>query len=123
MYEQLIFSGKFKILFFFQQESGRVIQQDVTTMKLVLDSAQEIDNRYGVIVNKVRKNMLKKFKNEDVRADFLSTIFAGIDENRRCETSNVTFLSNNEDLEEEDNAFVNHSELKTFQGISFKVCQ
>ena len=52
--------GAFKVIFFVSEQSGRVDQQDATTMKVVLDSAPEIwhgqgSPMYGVIVNQVRE--------------------------------------------------------------------
>ena len=43
--EALRKGGDFKILFFITEEEGRVEQQDVTTMKLVLDAAPNIKKK------------------------------------------------------------------------------
>ena len=90
-------------------------------MKLVLDAAPEIEDKYGIIVNKVSKKMLQTLKNENNKAIFLNKLFAGIQEHRRCDVSNITFLAHCEDLYEEDNVFVPHDDLKIIQGIPLKV--
>ena len=90
-------------------------------MKLVLDAAQEIGINYGIIVNKVKKKMMRNLENNEMKAKFLSNIFAGIDEGRRCDVTNVTFLSVNEDLDEEENMLIDHAKLNILQGIPFKV--
>ena len=74
--------GKTKILFFIGQESGRPKQDDVTTMNLVLQSASEIGNNYGVILPKIRPRTAKVLKdtskNPDAWTEFLAGLFAGM---------------------------------------------
>ena len=76
--------GKTKILFFIGQESGRPKQDDVTTMNLVLKAAPEIENKYGVILPKIRNKTAKILKTKsqtpetpDAWTEFLAGLFAG----------------------------------------------
>ena len=50
--------GDYKVVFFVTQQAGRVLPQDATTMKLVLEAASEIGQNYGVVVNKVNKKIM-----------------------------------------------------------------
>ena len=52
--------GNFKVLFFVSTNSGRVVRQDITTLRLVLDAAPEIGNHYGLVINKVPKNVAER---------------------------------------------------------------
>ena len=53
-------------------------------MKLILQAAPEIGNKYGVIVPKINKPMAKKFVNRSMNSDsdpwaeFLNGLFAGM---------------------------------------------
>jgi len=47
--------GICKIFFVVTEEAGRIRPQDTATMKVILDAAPEIGNRYGIIVNKLSK--------------------------------------------------------------------
>ena len=76
--------GITKIIFFVGQESGRPKQDDVTTMNLVLQAAPEIENKYGVILPKIRKKTAKILKAKsqtpetpDAWTEFLAGLFAG----------------------------------------------
>ena len=74
----------YKVLFFVTEHGGRVAQQDSTTMKLVLDAAPEIGEKYGIIVNMVSKGVLKKLQTESMYHDFNNSMLAGIEEKNRC---------------------------------------
>ena len=96
-------------------------------MKLVLDSIPEIGTEYGVIVNKVSKTVLTRLKQSAIMSsgsdtsyptEFLTLLFQGIDEKKRCQKSSVTFLENRDDLMDGENQLVNAEALETFQGIS-----
>ena len=76
--------GEYKVLFFVTEHGGRVGQQDATTMKLVLDAAPEIGEKYGIIVNMVSKGVLKKLQTESMYHDFNNSMLAGIDDKNRC---------------------------------------
>ena len=58
--------GKYKILFFVRLESGRPLNEDITTMKLVLDAAPQIGQQYGVIIPSVGENSAK-FLRQDLK--------------------------------------------------------
>ena len=111
--------GNFKILFFVMTEAGRVVRQDVTTLNLVLDAVPEIRNQYGIVINKLPKNVLKQLKLPGKAGIFLTKLFAGIPDDRRCAQSNITYLSYNSDLDAEDNILINLDEMTTHNGESF----
>ena len=110
--------GSYKVVFFVTQESGRVNHQDATTLKLVLEAAPDIQNEYGIIVNKVSKGALKTFKEESLKFDFLNTLFAGIPEERRCVYSNVRFFGRISNLEDEKDTLISPNELKDDSDLS-----
>ena len=111
--------GPFKLLFFIMTESGRVVRQDITTLKLVLDATPEVGNNYGVIINKVPLNVAKGLENPNNAKIFLTKLFTGIDEGRRCAQSNITYLLQKTKLDSVDNAIINIEELSTLQGNKF----
>ena len=104
--------GSYKVIFFVTQESGRVNQQDATTLNLVLDAAVEIGMDYGIIVNKVPKRILKLFEDEAKKIDFLNSLFAGIPEERKCVYSNVRFFGRMSSLADKDDTIISPTELK-----------
>lgn len=53
---------RFKVLFVIKLDEGRVVSQDVTTMKLVLNSCPDIGSDYGIIINKLSKRAYKDLK-------------------------------------------------------------
>ena len=57
--------GKYRIVFFVRLESGRPVNEDITTMKLVLDAAPEIGQNYGVIVPKITSGTAKGLLNNE----------------------------------------------------------
>jgi len=114
--EALKEGGKTKILFFIGQESGRPKQDDVTTMNLVLKSAPEIGNNYGVILPKIKKKMTKTFEKLDAWTTFLAGLFAGLEEkHRECPVGNVQGVQLIESLDDEDNVLAAKGELKTLE--------
>ena len=50
--------GKLQILFVVQQNSGRIINEDQVTLKIILEAAPEIGSNFGVIVNQVPKSVM-----------------------------------------------------------------
>ena len=72
--------GYYKILFFISENGGRIVHQDIATMKLVLEAAPEIGENYGIIVNKVSKRFLKMLQKESERQEFIKYLFRGFDE-------------------------------------------
>ena len=110
--------GKYKVIFFVTEHRGRVSQQDVTTMKLVLDAAPEIGDKYGIIVNMVSKGVLKKLNTEEVYHDFNNSMLAGIDEKNRCVYSNIIFFGRIDELEDEDDILVPPDTFKDAKGVT-----
>ena len=111
--------GNFKILFFVMTEAGRVVRQDITTLRLVLDAVPEIRNQYGIVINKLPKNVLKQLKLPEKAGTFLTKLFTGIPDDRRCAQSNITYLSYNSDLDAEDNMLIDIDEMTSHNGESF----
>ena len=98
--------GPFKLLFFVMTEAGRVVRQDITTLRLVLDAAPEIGNNYGIIINKVPQNVAKGLENPNNGKMFLTKLFTGIDQGKQCAQSNITYLLTKPELDAVDNALI-----------------
>ena len=98
--------GKFNIFFFVKQDEGRIVNEDITTLKLVLESAPEIGNKYGIIVSKVPKKTLIKIKEPTVQAKIIETISRNLPKERMCSADSFLFVENNEDLEGENNKII-----------------
>ena len=45
----------YRVLFFVTERNGRVLMQDTTTMKLILEASPDIGMNYGIIVNMLSK--------------------------------------------------------------------
>ena len=108
--------GHYQILFFATETNGRVVQQDAVTMKLILEAVPDIGKDYGIIVNKLSKGVLKKFK-ENFH-DFLNVLFAGIPPSRRCSYNRVLFLGRVGELEDEDDVLVSSESLRSEKGMT-----
>jgi len=104
------------ILFFVTERNGRVLVQDTTTIRLVLEACPDIGTRYGIIVNMVSKKFLKNLKQNF--HEFLNTLFNGIPEDRRCSYEKVLFLGKNSELEDEDDVLISSDDLKSFDGVT-----
>jgi len=104
--------GKFVVLFFVTQQDGRVSQEDATTMKLVLQSAPEIGQNYGVIVNKIGKGVMKILEDKMKKFDFINTLFAALPDENTCVYHNVLFFERAPQLEEEENQLMSPHDLK-----------
>ena len=116
IYQALRKDGHYQILFFVTERNGRVLQQDSTTMKLILEAASDIGTDYGIIVNMLPKKVLKKF-NENFH-DFLNILFAGIPTNRRCSYNRVLFLGKVGELEDENDVLVSSDIFKSEDGMT-----
>ena len=115
--EALRTGGKFNIFFFVKQDEGRVINEDITTLKLVLESAPEIGNKYGIIVSKVPKETLIKIKEPTAQAKIIETISRNLPKERLCPADSFLFVENNEDLEGESNKII---QLEKFVVVNAK---
>ena len=119
--EALKKGGEYKILFFLRTQSGRAVVEDITTFKLVLNSAPEIGHQYGLVINQVNNKLSKKFKeNHENKKSFLTDIFSNIDPKRHCSLNNISFLPTIKDAEDEDNQLIPLEDLKTTDGLPFK---
>jgi hypothetical protein len=88
-------------------KSGRFEIADKATMSLIHGTAQEIRCKYGVIINKVYTEMLRKLApNLDNNKDFRDKFFDEIPESKH-----VLYLLKLVDLEDEDDALVDLEEL------------
>ena len=107
IYQALQKDGQYQILFFVTEINGRVLQQDTTTIKLILEAAPDIGEDYGIIINMLSKDVMKKIKeNRKFKEDFMNILFAGITENRKCPYNRVLFLGKLQELEDEDDVLV-----------------
>ena len=66
--------GKYRIVFFVRLEAGRPVNEDITTMKLVLEAAPEIGKNYGVLIPKITPGAGKALK----KLENWSRVYAGI---------------------------------------------
>ena len=112
--------GNFRILFFVTTQAGRVVRQDITTLKLVLDAVPEIRNLYGIVINKVPEKVAEGLKNIENANMFLTKLFTGIEEGRRCAQTNIAYLMQKSELESKDNKLIALDDLKTLEGSSFE---
>ena len=119
IYEGLKKDGHYQILFFVRETNGRVLQQDSTTINLILEAAPDIGENYGVIINMISKKALKKFKdNRKFQNEFLNVLFAGIPENRRCSYDKALFLGKVPELEDEDDVLVSSDCFLNQEGMT-----
>ena len=112
--------GDFKILFFVTQQAGRAVVQDITTLRLVLEAAPEIGNQYGIIINKIPRNLGERFKIPQNSSKFLTSLFNGIEEGRRCAKTDIIYLMQTPELEAKNNQLISLDDLETLDGSSFE---
>ena len=119
IYQALKRDGHYQILFFVTEQNGRVLQQDATTIKLILEAAPDIGEDYGIIINMLSNGVMKKFKeNRTFKEDFLNILFAGITENRRCPYNRVHFMGKLQELEDEDDVLVSSDRFLNERGMT-----
>jgi len=112
--------GYFRILFFIMANDGRVVKQDITTLRLVLDAAPEIGNHYGIVINKQPDNVAKALRDPKQESGFLTKLFNGIPENQRCAKSNIAYLPFKSEFQAADNKLLDLNDLTTIKGESFR---
>jgi len=100
--------GDYQIVFVVTLESGRLRHPDVTMIKLVLDSAKEI-TYYGVIFNKIGKDMLESIT---ARAKILAQVSPDSGPNKPVPIP--LFLGVYSELDEKSNALTSIVELNDF---------
>jgi len=111
--------GPYKLLFFISQLMGRCVKQDLSTMKLVLDAVPEVKNNYGIVINQVPDNIATKFQEVSGFNKFLTKLFFGIDDDRRCAASNIMIVNQVHKLTGVDNALVDSKDLVDAGGNTF----
>jgi GTP-binding protein EngB required for normal cell division/chaperonin cofactor prefoldin len=97
--------GTFKIVFVVSLEAGRVRVGDIATMNLVIDAISLEDVKYGIVVNRLKKNLMNKLtelNSPDTR--MLLSCLNDTDNSSRKPTSFVYYYPFVEDLDEADNA-------------------
>ena len=106
--------GPCKIFFVVIEEAGRVRPQCAATMKVVLDAAPEIGNKFGIIVNKCTKEKIEFFfGSESPRKNFdkfVVHLWNGIDEKHHH--ANIVLLERNEDLEDAEDKVIPADQLR-----------
>ena len=108
----------FKLLFFIRQEAGRVLRQDITTMKLVLDATPEVGNNYGILINQVPEQIAELLQRNDNFERFLTQLFTGIDSKRRCARSNIMVVKQIDRLDGVDDSLIDANELVSPKGMT-----
>ena len=111
--------GQYQIVFFMEERSGRAIEEDAVTMKLVLRAAPEIGCDFGIIVNKVKQPIMKDISDANI-SRFRKHLFDHIEGEteplniKKHEHSNIVFLDYNEQLFDEDNILLPVSQYSGF---------
>ena len=98
-----------KILFFITQRAGRIVMQDVATMKLILEAVPEIGRNYGIIVNKIPVNVLDELLNIENQQSFALSLYTGIKD--EFQHNNILLLPLNQKMDNNDNALLHPSEI------------
>jgi len=97
--------GKFKLCFVVQQNNGRIVDQDVTTIRLVLDACgDQVKDQYGILVNQIHPKMLSKMRDNDGLGikKFQASIRHCLP--KGCETVHFHYLEHLDGLQAADNA-------------------
>jgi len=91
--------GIYKIFFVMTLEAGRAKSDDVTTMRLILDAIKLAGVNFGIVVNKVTKNVLKIIENKSE----MEKLKACINVDLPHKTDFFYFKAIDRDIEDEDN--------------------
>ena len=78
--------GELKILFFITLDQGRINLEDVRSMKLVLEAAPSIGQKYGVVFNMISKRIFRDLKTDSIRVDYINVLFSGFPDKRKCDS-------------------------------------
>ena len=113
--------GRMKILFFFAQQAGRIVTQDVATMKLVLEAVPDIGRNYGIIVNMVSQDVLAKLSKTENWQSFITSLYYGIKD--EFKHTNIIMLPHNSNLDGANNVLLDVAEIHPYlqQFVSFSV--
>jgi len=101
--------GRIKTLFFITQQAGRVVVQDVATMRIVLDAVPDIGQNYGIVVNKMSTEVLEEMSKPDNAMAFITSLFQGIPD--KFKHNNIIFIRSNPTLAQGSKAFLTMDEL------------
>ena len=104
--------GSHKILFVSTTNAGRVNEQDVTTMRLILDAAPEIGARFGIVINMVPTNIMKGFRNSENLNNFKTALFANFKDEHIHD--NILFLQKNDKLDGESDKLLDINEYRGY---------
>ena len=97
--EKLQEGGRYKVLFLVTEKNGRIKQQDIETIAKILKAAPDIGSNYGIIVNKIKKNILKLLQSEpEKKRKFIDQIIGGIPDGKKCSEKNITFFGEYDEL-------------------------
>ena len=118
IYQALKKDGDYRILFFVTARNGRVVQQDATTIKLILNTAPDIGQDYGIIVNMLSNGVFKKMKKMEEKEDFLNSLFSGISPEIRCPYNSVLYLGKLQELKGKNNVLVPSDRFKNEEGLT-----
>merc|ERR1739844_597699 len=104
-------------MFFVRLQNGRPHNEDITTMKLVLEAAPEIGQRYGVIIPAVRAKEAKAMKQSGVWCQIYAGIFNdSIVEEQRCNMIFMQAMKHVDRLDGENEVLPEPNELQTLEG-------
>ena len=101
--------GPMKILFFVTQQSGRIVVQDIATMKLVLESVPDIGSNYGIVVNKIPQQVMEQLSNLESTQNFILSLFTGIKD--EFKHNHVLLVPVNKKMESTDNVLLDAQEI------------
>lgn len=103
-------NGNFKIIFVVTIEAGRVRVDDVTTINIILGSVNIPNISFGVILNKIGKNAMKKIQEND--EDF-KNIFTSLNTGN-YKTDKIFLNPYVQELDDEDDVLYSFGDLKEF---------
>lgn len=104
--------GTYKIVFVLLNVQGRVRPEDVTTMKLVLDASDEIEEgKFGILINQNTAPFMNKMENDAKRLEF-ETI---VQKHLPRKTSFILYIQTSDKLNGYDNTIVPMDEVKGFK--------
>ena len=86
---------------------GWIECEDSATMRLILEAAPEIGNRYGIIVNKCSEEEINLISNSE---SFATNVFFQIKQENQH--GPILFLKQNPDLKDKENVLLDGTELK-----------
>jgi len=97
--EALDQGGPTQMLFVVKEDDGRVRTSDVTTLKMILEACTELENKYGILVNQVEREVMRKLEDPANRALFEASLFDAIPDRV---TAWVCYVEKNADLKSKD---------------------